>query len=630
MNWTIRNRLLAGCGLLVAVLAVACLMGWRQAANSETRISLLLVESRDDTTTLQRLQDCERHLLTAREAEKEFQLKKELKYAEITTNRVSAVVTLLSELAAHASQAEQKTTLNGAQVAAENYRTSFTQLVSLWTRRGLTPDQGTEGQLRESVHGVEAAVTNRGIAELDVLLLMCRRHEKDYLLRGNTNYLADIAKRIQEFSAQMTLFALPEPDKANLNARFKTYFEAMSQLVATDRQIATANQESQLASDAFQKGVEAVMRSTVEEITATQKRASSVMASGKSLMLFLLAGGVGLGILVALLLTRSITRPVKAALQVLQGAADQTSASVSQLSAASQSLAEGASEQAASLEETSASLEEMSSMISRNADNAQRAKALTNETRKAADAGASDVQAMNTAIAAIKGSSTEISKIIRTIDEIAFQTNILALNAAVEAARAGEAGMGFAVVAEEVRNLAQRSAQAARETSAKIEGAIANTDKGVMLSDKVLTGLQEVVSKIRQVDDLVADVASASSQQSQGIQQVNQAVTQMDKVTQSNAAGAEESASVGQELESQAQALGRTVRDLARLLDGTEGSEAAKAAPIRAVATARSKESARPVRTPAQKTIPMPAPAPLRRPPTRVEEELSLGNFKDF
>ena len=175
----------------------------------------------------------------------------------------------------------------------------------------------------------------------------------------------------------------------------------------------------------------------------------------------------------------------------------------------------------------------MSSMTRRNAENAQKANDLAGQARHAADKGVVDMQSMSAAIEAIKVSSDDIAKIIKTIDEIAFQTNILALNAAVEAARAGEAGMGFAVVADEVRNLAQRSAQAAKETAAKIEGAIAKTAQGVQISGKVSEALNEIVTKARQVDELVAEVSSASREQSQCISQVNTAVGQMDKVTQS-------------------------------------------------------------------------------------------------
>jgi methyl-accepting chemotaxis protein len=183
---------------------------------------------------------------------------------------------------------------------------------------------------------------------------------------------------------------------------------------------------------------------------------------------------------------------------------DICASSANQVSSASQALAETANEQAASLEETSSSLEEMSSMTQRNAQGAQKTKDLAKQARTAAETGAADMQAMNEAMAGIQASSSDIARIIKTIDEISFQTNILALNAAVEAARAGEAGMGFAVVADEVRSLAQRCAQSSRETGGKIEEALSKTAQGMELSAKVTRGLQEILAKVRQVDELAA------------------------------------------------------------------------------------------------------------------------------
>jgi hypothetical protein len=265
-----------------------------------------------------------------------------------------------------------------------------------------------------------------------------------------------------------------------------------------------------------------------------------------------------------------VNRPLVKTMNEIDEASSQTVSASQEISGASQSLAEGASEQAASLEETSASLEELSSMTQRNAENAQKANGLAKQARAAADKGTADMLTMTSAMEAIRVSSDETAKIIKTIDEIAFQTNILALNAAVEAARAGEAGMGFAVVADEVRNLAQRSAQAAKETSAKIEGSLTRTAQGVEISTKVAASLAEITAKVRQVDELIAEVAGASREQTQGITQINTAVSQMDKVTQSNAATAEESAAAAEELSAQAKMMKRSVADLLHLVDGED------------------------------------------------------------
>jgi methyl-accepting chemotaxis protein len=261
-----------------------------------------------------------------------------------------------------------------------------------------------------------------------------------------------------------------------------------------------------------------------------------------------------------------IVRPLTATINNISLTSEQTSSSAGQVSATSQLLAEGASEQAASIEETSASLEELSSMTKRNAENAQKANDLAKEARLAADKGAADIQNMSAAMGAIKVSSDDVSKIIKTIDEIAFQTNILALNAAVEAARAGEAGMGFAVVADEVRNLAQRSAQAAKETAGKIEGAITKTGQGVEICSQVAQTLNAIVLKVRQVDELVTEVAGASSEQTQGITQINTAIALMDKVIQNNADSAEECAAAAEEMNAQSITTKQSVTELMELV----------------------------------------------------------------
>jgi methyl-accepting chemotaxis protein len=261
-----------------------------------------------------------------------------------------------------------------------------------------------------------------------------------------------------------------------------------------------------------------------------------------------------------------IRRPLETAVARMSDFVGQTTETATQIAGSGQALASGASQQAASLEETSASLEEMAGMTKRNAESAQNAKALAGQARVVVDNGATNMKQMSAAMGAIKISSGEIAKIIKTIDEIAFQTNILALNAAVEAARAGEAGMGFAVVAEEVRALAQRSAQAARETADKIEAALAKSDEGVRTSASVAGVLDQIVDQVRKMDALVGEIATASAEQSQGIEQINHAVGEMDKITQTNAASAEESAAAAEELTSQSGELAGLVAGLGDLV----------------------------------------------------------------
>ena len=318
--------------------------------------------------------------------------------------------------------------------------------------------------------------------------------------------------------------------------------------------------------DAFKAGVD-YNSLLADESTATAAKIvnSSYVAILTNLLLATLAG-----LLIGWWTVRTARRELGGVSDSLESGATHTSSASSQLTSSSQSLAEGCAEQGSSVAETSAALEQMSVMIRSTADNAERAKAFATQARHAAQAGAETMAEMNTAMQAIEASSAEVAKIVKNIDEIAFQTNILALNAAVEAARAGEAGAGFAVVADEVRSLAQRSAAAARETADKIEAAIANSRRGSVSCEKVGESLQEIVQKVGAADGLVAEISTAAKEQAQGIQQVGLAMTQMDKVTQANASSAAETASAAEELNSQARNLQDLVLHL-RALVGAAG-----------------------------------------------------------
>jgi methyl-accepting chemotaxis protein len=319
---------------------------------------------------------------------------------------------------------------------------------------------------------------------------------------------------------------------------------------------------------------------------------------------------------------RNIVAPIKRIIESLREASAQTNGAAGEIASSSQSLAEGASEQAASLEETSASLEEITSMVKRNAEAAAKAKEVAGQTRTAADVGTNDMVEMESAMNDIRTSSAEVAKIVKDIDEIAFQTNILALNAAVEAARAGEAGMGFAVVAEEVRALAQRSAVAARETATKIEDSIQKSTAGVEVSGKAAESLTVIAAKARQVDELVAEIAHASQEQTKGLGQINLAMSQMDKVTQANAGNAEETAAAAEELNAQALAAHDSVAELIRLVEG--GIKAVQVAP-RPAAEKLSAPTHR-ANHPAKRTT---TPARLVSVPTRHDNDEAALCFKE-
>jgi methyl-accepting chemotaxis protein len=284
---------------------------------------------------------------------------------------------------------------------------------------------------------------------------------------------------------------------------------------------------------------------------------------------------------------RSISRVLATSVSELSEGAQQVAAASSQVSSSAQSLSQGATQQAASLEETSASMEELSSMTRQNADNSQEAARVMAETATLIQGANVALGDMVSSMAAIKDSSDRVAKIIKTIDEIAFQTNILALNAAVEAARAGEAGMGFAVVADEVRALAQRSAQAAKDTAALIDESIARSTEGQQKVRQASAAIESITESSVRVKSLVDEVSLASGQQSQGIGQVSQAVAQMEKVTQSTAATAEESAAASEELNAQAETSMQVVRELTRLVHGAAAGGMVSHAPAAKVPAGR-------------------------------------------
>ncbi len=306
----------------------------------------------------------------------------------------------------------------------------------------------------------------------------------------------------------------------------------------------------------------------LEDSGAASSQASRLMLVEWGLLLIGLLGSAFAGFKI----TRSITRPINDIIQRLSLGADHITSASGETAQSSTEMAEGAIHQAQRMVETSAHLEVLMKMARDNQDNALSANNVAAEVKAATDLGRSAMGGMTNAINLIMNSADETSKIIKTIDEIAFQTNLLALNAAVEAARAGDAGKGFAVVAEEVRNLAQRSAEAARNTSTLISDSTTNAQNGVRVTAEMSDTLDRIVAGIDKVTTLVGKVSQASEDQAGGVEQIGQVVIQMDEITQNNAAKAEESASSSEELSAEAVELRSMVANLTMLIEGQSES----------------------------------------------------------
>jgi methyl-accepting chemotaxis protein len=305
------------------------------------------------------------------------------------------------------------------------------------------------------------------------------------------------------------------------------------------------------------------------------------IASYVSLVLLILA--MLLGIVMSVLVIRSIVGPITMAIDGLSSGSGQISVAAGEISNASQSMASGASEQAANLQEISASLNEITSMTKQTADNVRSADALVQDSVEKANDSQKAMTRLQEAVVGIQKSSNETAKILKDIDEIAFQTNLLALIAAVEAARAGEAGKGFAVVAEEVRNLAQRSAESAKKTADLIESSQKSSENGVLLAGETAEAIQKITETSNKIAMIVAEITTAAQEQAQGVSQVNSAISSMDVVTQSNASSSEELAASSEQLNSQAYSMDDLVGDLVGVVNGDHAKVERQTQKIKAI-----------------------------------------------
>lgn len=504
---------------------------------------------------------------------------------------------------------------------------------------------------------------------------------------GNTNEIemgaSEFGESVKIFKESLKGILAREPAKDVVNAitevelvlgQYAKAGELCLELIrksANKTDLRAAQSSFQASFDDLVKKMENMSDKIQADLNSAEASSESVAQKALAIALGMSAVFLVVSVGVILKLNEQITTPLTSAVTALEVASVQVANASRQISDGSQSLAEAASEQAASLEETSASVEEIAAMTKRNAESVENSKRLSRQARDSASSGLEKIADLANTLNTVKGavgqmesavlemqsSSQEIAKIIKTIDEIAFQTNLLALNAAVEAARAGQAGAGFAVVADEVRSLAQRSAQAAKDTSEKIESAVKRSAVGGSASQRVVHSLAEmdatakniqnvfsgIVEQIKSLDDIVIEIASASREQSQGLTEVNSAVGQMDKVTQTNAMSAEENASAVEQLNSQVGSLQGVVRRLHSVVNGADALRQShaqrdvEAGDVTGVVTANRPaplSSRNPVRAHQKPQMERTSSANVSSPgpeiPMPDPVEAGVGSFKDF
>ncbi len=314
------------------------------------------------------------------------------------------------------------------------------------------------------------------------------------------------------------------------------------------------------------KAAESISRAGVNITNQYSKEAAEELSSASSIMITGLIIALILGVIIAILIIRSITKPIIIAVQTISDGNSQVVSASNEISSSSIALAEGATQQASAVEEVSATVEESTAINNQNAENSREANTLATTANESASLGNEKIKDLMTSMEGISTSSEQIAKIIKTIDEIAFQTNLLALNAAVEAARAGEHGLGFAVVAEEVKNLAQRSANAAKETADIIEESIEQIKNGNTIAQETNEAFEDIVDKVQKTSNIIGEISTSVNEQAEGMNQVASAMGQIDEITQQNAASSEEAAAAAEELNAQALSMLDSVAEIAKMV----------------------------------------------------------------
>ncbi|KIX14689.1 methyl-accepting chemotaxis protein [Dethiosulfatarculus sandiegensis] len=509
-------------------------------------------------------------LLNARRQEKNYLTRKDDLYIAQIKNTIKGIrssIGLITELAQKIKLPDGREKTQKMLLAVEAYEGHFSTMVALVKQRG-NPDSGLEGQVRLASEKIESLLNRQGGQDdLKMLYLGMCRYEKDFLLTQDNKFWDLFQKTAGDFKIQAQGKSM---SRAGLLVQaIGDYQNTASKL---RENLIQAKEKYPLLRDTA-RAVEAQARALAKQVkTLIAKKREQALQQMEITSTWIQIGVISLGLFLAALsffFTRSITRPIKKVISRLSGSAGSMALVSRQVSEASSSLAAGSSQQAASLEETAASLEEVSSMTRANAENAAKADLLMDKNQEMVKHANKRMEGLNLAMREVARSSEETFAILKTIDEIAFQTNILALNAAVEAARAGQAGAGFSVVAEEVGNLAGRTAQAARNTSQLIQENLEKIKSSARLLEEANQFFSEVSVSSGEAGELVSEISSASAEQSQGVEQINQAVSEMDNDLQTRATEAQRSAEIAEGMKRHSKGMADMVIELQSLVYGS-------------------------------------------------------------
>jgi methyl-accepting chemotaxis protein len=690
MSWTIGRKLIAG---FMVVIILAIIVG----ATGLIAMNMVKTEVGTTTTFAARKEILANliniSLLEARRQEKNFLMRYKIQgieeakteYVPLVSAQVKAIHDYVTEGAAlerqHGNE-EEASRFEQIGALAESYEAEFLRAVEMVAQRGHV-DTGLEGEFRSKIHEIEDLVAEKSLDTLTIQMLTIRRHEKDYLLRGEQTYIDQVERSVAKFKQSVTVISstqLSQADKSRLTTLADEYLALFQQLTQVDVELAAAIENSRNAARSVDPLLDQLQAEASSDFQQSIANTDQVITTATLAEVLTLIVAVVAGAATAFLLSRSISHPIRELTQAAaviaagdlsrqaevaskdeiglladafnqmvhdlrqviadivrvseklaegelsvrpagdyrgdflkiknaleasltrldreviadivciserlaegdlraQPAADyrgdflkikksletalarlnstiqqtnlvvgQVAVAVGQVQRISQDLAANSEEQSGAVEQVTANLEETDAQVSSNAESARIANQLTHEATNLARAGQEKMGAMTNAMDAIACSSQEIGRIIKVIDEIAFQTNLLALNAAVEAARAGQYGRGFAVVAQEVRNLAGRSAKAAKETAELIAGATRQVQDGVKIAAETAGSLTEIVQNVVKVKDLVSEVAAASNEQTRGITEISNAMTQVNLGAQSTSQQSEELAATAVEL----------------------------------------------------------------------------------